>query len=125
MIGSEDAEGGAGNMIPTGKRTTTRYMTKYERARVLGTRALQIRCSTAAWVSGDCSFDVGSMGAPVMVGLQGETDPLDIAQKELQVTTTRATWHQLTLCLMGAEQEDSADAASLPAGREFRGLGGG
>ena len=24
-------------------RTTTRYMTKYERARILGTRALQIR----------------------------------------------------------------------------------
>lgn len=29
--------------IPPEKRTTTRYMTKYERARVLGTRALQIR----------------------------------------------------------------------------------
>ena len=26
-------------------RTTTRYMTKYERARILGTRALQIRCA--------------------------------------------------------------------------------
>jgi len=26
------------------KRSTTPYMTKYERARVLGTRALQIRC---------------------------------------------------------------------------------
>ena len=25
-------------------RITTRYMTKYERARILGTRALQIRC---------------------------------------------------------------------------------
>lgn len=25
-------------------RKTTKYMTKYERARVLGTRALQIRC---------------------------------------------------------------------------------
>ena len=25
-------------------RTTTRYMTKYERARILGTRALQLRC---------------------------------------------------------------------------------
>merc|ERR1712216_648578 len=48
-------------------RTTTKYMTKYERARVLGTRALQI-----------------SMGAPVMVVLQGETDPLDIANKELK-----------------------------------------
>ena len=29
--------------ISTDKRTTTPYMTKYERARVLGTRALQIR----------------------------------------------------------------------------------
>ena len=42
-------------------------MTKYERARVLGTRALQI-----------------SMNAPVMVPLEGETDPLDIALKELR-----------------------------------------
>lgn len=32
--------------VPNDKRTTTPYMTKYERARVLGTRALQIR-----WVS--------------------------------------------------------------------------
>ena len=30
--------------IPNESRTTTPYMTKYERARVLGTRALQIRC---------------------------------------------------------------------------------
>lgn len=30
--------------IPKGERSTTPYMTKYERARVLGTRALQIRC---------------------------------------------------------------------------------
>lgn len=30
--------------IPHDKRTTTPYMTKYERARILGTRALQIRC---------------------------------------------------------------------------------
>jgi DNA-directed RNA polymerase I, II, and III subunit RPABC2 len=29
--------------IPKEKRTTTPYMTKYEKARVLGTRALQIR----------------------------------------------------------------------------------
>lgn len=29
--------------IPNEERTTTPYMTKYERARVLGTRALQIR----------------------------------------------------------------------------------
>jgi DNA-directed RNA polymerase I, II, and III subunit RPABC2 len=33
----------ADKKIPDDKRTTTPYMTKYERARVLGTRALQIR----------------------------------------------------------------------------------
>merc|ERR1711976_218927 len=49
------------------KRMTTPYMTKYERARVLGTRALQI-----------------AMCAPVMVELEGETDPLQIAMKELK-----------------------------------------
>ena len=49
------------------ERITTRYLTKYERARVLGTRALQI-----------------SMNAPVMVDLEGETDPLKIAMKELR-----------------------------------------
>lgn len=48
-------------------RTTTPYLTKYERARVLGTRALQI-----------------AMCAPVMVELEGETDPLQIAMKELK-----------------------------------------
>ncbi|CAH0487646.1 hypothetical protein KXD40_006043 [Peronospora effusa] len=52
---------------PNAKRITTRYMTKYERARVLGTRALQI-----------------SMNAPVMVDIEGETDPLKIAMKELR-----------------------------------------
>jgi DNA-directed RNA polymerases I, II, and III subunit RPABC2 len=31
------------NAIPPDQRTTTPYMTKYERARILGTRALQIR----------------------------------------------------------------------------------
>jgi DNA-directed RNA polymerase I, II, and III subunit RPABC2 len=30
--------------IPNDQRTTTPFMTKYERARILGTRALQIRC---------------------------------------------------------------------------------
>lgn len=29
--------------IPEAERTTTPYMTKYERARILGTRALQLR----------------------------------------------------------------------------------
>ena len=42
-------------------------MTKYERARILGTRALQL-----------------SMNAPVMVELKNETDPLEIAMRELK-----------------------------------------
>ena len=46
------------------KRITTAYMTKYERARILGTRALQI-----------------SMNAPIMVELKGQTDPLEIAKQ--------------------------------------------
>ncbi|TYH41278.1 hypothetical protein ES332_D12G304800v1 [Gossypium tomentosum] len=41
-------------------RKTSKYMIKYERARILGTRTLQI-----------------SMNAPVMVELEGETDPLE------------------------------------------------
>ncbi|VDD74807.1 unnamed protein product [Mesocestoides corti] len=60
------------NMPPPGpveksKRITTPYLTKYERARVLGARALQL-----------------SMSAPVMVELSGERDPLKIAEKELR-----------------------------------------
>lgn len=53
--------------VVQGPRKTSKYMTKYERARILGTRALQI-----------------SMNAPVMVELEGETDPLEIAMKELR-----------------------------------------
>mmetsp|Transcript_2879 Transcript_2879/g.5382 ORF Transcript_2879/g.5382 Transcript_2879/m.5382 type:complete len:129 (-) Transcript_2879:1158-1544(-) len=54
--------------VPDEERMTTKFLTKYERARILGSRALQI-----------------SMGAPVMVDPEGETDPLFIAQKELMV----------------------------------------
>ena len=73
--GDEGAEGGV-EILDTAPqqgggavadRTTTPYMTKYERARILGTRALQI-----------------SMNAPVLVQLDGETDPLEIAGKELR-----------------------------------------
>jgi DNA-directed RNA polymerases I, II, and III subunit RPABC2 len=60
-------EPGAGQAVDKDKRITTPYMTKYERARVLGTRALQI-----------------SMCAPIMVELENETDPLQIAMKELK-----------------------------------------
>ncbi|KAF2741433.1 RNA polymerase Rpb6 [Polyplosphaeria fusca] len=53
--------------VPNEKRTTTPYMTKYEKARVLGTRALQI-----------------SGNAPVLIDVEGMTDPLQIAIKELR-----------------------------------------
>eukprot|EP01100_Stratorugosa_tubuloviscum_P000145 TRINITY_DN102_c3_g1_i1.p1 TRINITY_DN102_c3_g1~~TRINITY_DN102_c3_g1_i1.p1 ORF type:complete len:114 (+),score=56.30 TRINITY_DN102_c3_g1_i1:103-444(+) len=52
---------------PSKERKTTPFLTKYERARVIGTRALQI-----------------SMRAPVMVELEGEMDPIEIALKELK-----------------------------------------
>lgn len=57
----------AGVQVDPSKRITTPYMTKYERARVLGTRALQI-----------------AMCAPLMVEPDGETDPLQIAMRELK-----------------------------------------
>ena len=66
--GAEGAEGGI-DILDTApqqgggavtERTTTPYMTKYERARIPGTRALQI-----------------SMNAPALVQLDGETDPRD------------------------------------------------
>ena len=41
---SVDAE--KAKKVPNENRTTTPYMTKYEKARVLGTRALQIRYDT-------------------------------------------------------------------------------
>jgi len=63
----DDKDAARPGAIEKDKRVTTRYMTKYERARVLGTRALQI-----------------SMNAPLMTDVAGETDPLRIAEKELR-----------------------------------------
>ena len=57
--GDVPSNGLDGTAVPKEERITTPYITKFERARVLGTRALQI-----------------SMNAPVMVELEGETDPL-------------------------------------------------
>lgn len=69
MANGEDTTATAGitgERQPNKVRVTTPYLTKYERARILGTRALQI-----------------SMNAPVLVPLDGETDALQIAIKEL------------------------------------------
>ncbi|CAO3615643.1 unnamed protein product [Cunninghamella blakesleeana] len=69
MILEENAQQSASSreVSENKEKTTTPYMTKYERARILGTRALQI-----------------SLNAPVTVELDGETDPLVIAMKELR-----------------------------------------
>ena len=55
-------------VVPIEERTTTPYMTKFEKAQILGTRAHQI-----------------SIGSPILVELTGEKDPLAIATKELHV----------------------------------------
>ena len=52
--------------IEAEKRFTSPIMTKFERAKILGIRAQQI-----------------SMSAPIMVGYGDETDPVEIAKKEL------------------------------------------
>ena len=58
---------GLGRARSVEERVTTRLMTKFERARILGARAQQI-----------------AMNAPVLVHVDGETDPLVIALKELR-----------------------------------------
>mmetsp|Transcript_34464 Transcript_34464/g.68165 ORF Transcript_34464/g.68165 Transcript_34464/m.68165 type:complete len:112 (-) Transcript_34464:288-623(-) len=55
---------------PSKERITSPFMTKYEKARIIGTRALQI-----------------SMNAPVTVDVGDLTDPLAIAEKELHAGT--------------------------------------
>ncbi len=53
------------------KRFTSPIMTKFERAKILGIRAQQI-----------------SMSAPIMVEYGDETDPVEIAKKELREKKT-------------------------------------
>jgi DNA-directed RNA polymerase I, II, and III subunit RPABC2 len=52
--------------VPDNERITTRFMTKYEKARILGSRALQI-----------------SKNAPLMVDPEDECDPYKLAEMEL------------------------------------------
>ena len=72
VIQADDVENGGVGGVRSGytkneKRITTKFLTKYERARILGTRALQL-----------------SKNAPPMIDLQqGETDPYKIAEREL------------------------------------------
>jgi len=54
------------NFVEKKNRITSNIMTKYERARILGTRALQL-----------------SRNAPTNIDTTGLTDPLKIAEQEL------------------------------------------
>ena len=77
-------------------RKTSPYMTRFEKARVLGTRALQVRVVNQDFILYE--FLIGFVyilnhlhlhnlqianGAPVQVELEGETDPLKISGREL------------------------------------------
>ena len=74
----------SGERQPNKVRVTTPYLTKYERARILGTRALQIRCVVPTFgLLRDVPTVLHSMNAPILVPLDGETDALQIAIKEL------------------------------------------
>ena len=70
--GFGDGEGEDGGMrrgnkkVPEADRITSKFMTKYERARILGSRALQI-----------------SKNAPLMVDPGDESDPYRLAEVEL------------------------------------------
>ncbi|KAI5180686.1 DNA-directed RNA polymerases I, II, and III subunit RPABC2 [Nematocida sp. AWRm80] len=59
------------NEIEVDKRFTSPILTKFERAKILGIRAQQI-----------------SMAAPIMVEYGDETDPVEIAKKELREKKT-------------------------------------
>ena len=59
-----------GRLVKKGEGQTTPFLTKYEKARIIGARALQI-----------------SKNSPILIpteNLEGETDPIAIAEKELR-----------------------------------------
>jgi DNA-directed RNA polymerase I, II, and III subunit RPABC2 len=77
ILEEEEEEGGAQEeelgtrrgirKVPDHERITSNFMTKYERARILGSRALQI-----------------SKNAPLMIDAGEESDPYKLAEMELQ-----------------------------------------
>jgi len=86
-------------------KMTTPYMTKYERARVLGTRALQI-----------------SMNAPVMVELDGETDPLEARAAPRRRSTRAHSSRRLPARSCERARCPSPSAASCPTARTRTGV---
>ena len=75
-------------------------LTRFERARIIGARALQI-----------------SMGAPLLIETEGLTDPIDIALKELDERT--AIWRNLLQSpnFLNRRMRDTEYIINLPLGR--------
>eukprot|EP00961_Rhodomonas_salina_P035639 479322-Rhodomonas_salina.3 len=66
------------------KRQTMPFMTKYERARILGIRALQISMNAPVMRQRFQRSDDVAFLAASQVDVEKETDPLKIATKELR-----------------------------------------
>ena len=88
--------------IPISQRVTTPYLTKYERARILGTRALQLRLRYY-------QFIIYSMNAPPMVEVTDQTDTLEIAMEELKQKKV-LEYYVYTIYLMSRFLLSSADS---------------
>uniref|UniRef100_A0A3B5AXD9 RNA polymerase II subunit F n=1 Tax=Stegastes partitus TaxID=144197 RepID=A0A3B5AXD9_9TELE len=68
------------------KRITTPYMTKYERARVLGTRALQI---AQKWPSGSPEVQRSNKWAVFAVGIHGHGNRFRLTHTEMEAVKLR------------------------------------
>lgn len=99
----------AESSIPISQRVTTPYLTKYERARILGTRALQLRLVYFVYL-------IDSMNAPPMVEVTDQTDTLQIAMEELK--QKKVFDHSLSPVLW----IDSPDYSPIPSQWKVRGL---
>ncbi|EDO06085.1 RNA polymerase Rpb6 family protein [Babesia bovis T2Bo] len=74
--------------VENAHRITSPYMTKYEKARIIGTRALQISLNAPITIPVDASMDTVDEGITMGFGESVDTsaaaiDPLVIAEKEL------------------------------------------
>lgn len=87
-------EEGAGGGEEAGARKTTGYLTKYERARVLGTRALQIRCVAGTGGKNCMNVDRVNVSGPlaILLGLSSPKSlPFSLTQTDLSPSAHEPT----------------------------------
>ncbi|KAK2198408.1 bifunctional Archaeal Rpo6-eukaryotic RPB6 RNA polymerase subunit/RPB6-omega subunit-like superfamily/RNA polymerase [Babesia duncani] len=78
------------SQVPEANRITSPYMTKYEKARIIGTRALQISLNAPITIPVDTSADVAesqSFSFAESLEASAAIDPLVIAERELYQKT--------------------------------------